>query len=89
MTRFNDQPWVDAGLTDGNFMTPTIERRGRSGDWAWEISSGTGIDREPIFGTTFLLWDGDRWLRRFDDDKLCYSMHEARAHVNATISATV
>jgi hypothetical protein len=78
---FNDQPWAEANLLDGNFMTPKVVKRGRRGDWAWEISRGEGLDREPIFGVTFLLWDGNAWTRRFDDDQLTYSLPEARTVV--------
>lgn len=37
-----------------NFLTPEILDRGMSpsGDIAWEISTGTGMDRQPIYGVT-------------------------------------
>jgi hypothetical protein len=40
----------------GNFMTPDIIARGmtKSGRFAWELSQGEGINRQPIYGVTVL-----------------------------------
>lgn len=35
-----------------NFMTPDVLRYGVTSGYAWEISEGTGIGGEPIFGLT-------------------------------------
>lgn len=37
-----------------NFMTPDILRYGITDGYAWEISEGTGISKEPIFGLTVI-----------------------------------
>ena len=84
MPRFNDQPWHDADKLEPNFMTPHIIERGRSGDWAWELSEGEGMEREPIFGCTFLLWDGERWQDP-PESALKFSEPEARAYIEGVI----
>ena len=93
MVHFNDEPWVEAGVNSPNFMTPQIIERGRSGDWAWEISRGRGFEDEPIYGCTFLWWEEveNRWIKghEFDLDenpsKMVRSYQEAKEHVQQVI----
>jgi hypothetical protein len=35
-----------------NFMTPDVEKCGFKGDYAYEISVGTGLSRQLIYGVT-------------------------------------
>jgi hypothetical protein len=76
---FHDAPWDGKGV---NFMTPRILKRGRSGDWAWELSEGTGLEHEPIFGATFRLWDGKRWTDPEGDvSRLFFDRAEAKRYI--------
>ena len=40
--------------TSTNFMTPNVLKRGVKGNFAYEISEGTGFNHEPIFGVTLI-----------------------------------
>ncbi len=76
MSSLNDQPWFGKGV---NIMTPTILGRGRSGDWAWELSEGRGMEQEPIYGCTFLHWDGVSW--QDGPSEMRWSEADARAYI--------
>ena len=39
-------------FTGRNFMTPDVEKCGFAGDYAYEISAGTGLSRQLIYGVT-------------------------------------
>lgn len=72
-----------------NVMTPTIVRRGSKGRLAYEISSGTGIDHQPIFGFTVIqVGTFGRTERRRDLSKLCQSQGEVERAVKDLKDAT-
>lgn len=43
-----------------NFLTPEAVDYGIAGDYAWELSTGTGIWNESLYGVTVLELDGHR-----------------------------
>jgi len=68
-------------LKGKNIMTPHIVEYGNSGRFLFEISEGTGFDREPIFGVTVLeLLEDETVKRRCDLNKLFDDLEEARTH---------
>jgi hypothetical protein len=85
MTRFNDQPWVEVNKDQPNFMTPKILERGRSGDWAYEISEGKGFTGDTIYGVTFLHWNGEKWDDS-DASGLVYTLADAEERIHDTIN---
>jgi hypothetical protein len=48
-----------------NIMTPEPVEYGQlaNGLVLYEISTGTGMSEEPIFGVTFLVREGGKWMR--------------------------
>lgn len=40
-----------------NFMTPDVYCFGKSGNWIYEISTGTDFERMPVYGVTVLYLD--------------------------------
>lgn len=48
------------GTIGPNIITPTVEWRRMVGPYAVELSSGTGLEHEPLFGVTVLLANGER-----------------------------
>lgn len=86
MSAIYEQPWWGVGR---NFMTPTVLETGRSGDWAWELSTGEGFDREALYGTTFRRWVEGRWIDGWrlevDPSKLFFDEREARRHIGEVI----
>lgn len=66
------------GLTHPNFMTPEVLGYLDIGGPVVEISYGTGMDHEPIFGVTWSrLADGTCDPR----DRLCFSLQEVRTYL--------
>lgn len=69
----------DAGLRGRNFLTPEYIREYRlNADSAAELSSGRGIDHEPIYGVT-VVWHGARFGH--DKSQMFYSRGEAVAYI--------
>jgi hypothetical protein len=56
-----------AGLFEGrNFMTPDIVAYFNLGDGVWaELSTGTGMSRQPIFGVTIRPDPGNKRSKMF------------------------
>lgn len=76
---------IPSGIFRGaNFMTPNViehYRRTMRGRVAYvEISEGTGMSREPIYGVTFRYADGSElWRNGEKDPSACvYSLEAAR-----------
>jgi hypothetical protein len=72
-----------------NFMTPEVVDIAVVGDTAIEVSSGTGMENEPIFGVTKIQAraSGSGFAPKFDFDnvqdgtnKMFYNLNEARAY---------
>lgn len=63
-----------------NFMTPSPVEYGRAGPYAYEISVGTGIRRERIYGVTVIDWH--TLEKQFDKSGCVYSMAEAYELLN-------
>lgn len=71
-----------------NFMTPRILSRGmlargREGQAAaYELSEGTGIDHEPIFGVTVVrMWADGTTERWYDKSHMFHSRQEAETYI--------
>lgn len=62
-----------------NFMTPKIIRYGLSGGYAYELSTGTDMTNEPIYGVT--CCNAMLGTREIDKDKMFYTLEEAEAHI--------
>lgn len=63
-----------------NFLTPTIVDFGKRGAHLFEISTGTGINRQPIYGVTVITVRGDKC----PDHNGCFdSLEAAYAHARA------
>lgn len=54
MRKGADQLFREAFGGDVNFMTPNILKRGLRGGFAYELSTGTGFQNQPIWGVTLL-----------------------------------
>lgn len=66
-----------------NIMTPDVVEYGKTGDLIFEISEGTGFNREPIFGVTVLdITDEENPVRRSALNKLCHSLEEAQEYAS-------
>ena len=63
-----------------NIMTPEWLGYGWSGDFAYELTKGTGLTNEVIYGVTVV--SADR-IRRNDLSKLCHSLSEARTYISS------
>ncbi len=62
-----------------NMMTPDIIKFGESGGFIFELSEGTGFNREPIFGVTVLeLTEGEAPKRRSDLSQMFHNLTEAK-----------
>ena len=57
---------------DPNFMTPANRARGMFGGLAWELSSGRGFDRQPIYGVTCLRENDDGTIARESGLSSCF-----------------
>ena len=67
-----------------NFMTPGIMRVGKmSRNIAYELSTGRGMDNEPIYGVTLVMLDEStgRTERLFDDSQMFESIMEAVCYI--------
>lgn len=71
----------DDHIKGKNIMTPNIIGYGVHRDFAYELSSGEGINREPIFGVTIL--ERKSGYHRHDLSKMFYSLEEARNYLKA------
>ena len=60
-----------------NFMTPEIVKVGETEKYLYEISKGSGIDRETIYGVTFLEKDGKR-IAENDPSQMVYTLREVQ-----------
>lgn len=63
-----------------NFMTPDRLGYFEAGGFAVELSRGTGMDNQPIFGVTVRHFDGSRPAR--DASKLFQDEGHARNYIN-------
>lgn len=61
-----------------NFMTPNLVKYGKRGRLVYEISSGTGMRQQPIYGVTVLEIDG---TERSDLSTMFQSLREAEAYI--------
>jgi len=72
----------DAYNGQTNFMTPEVLRYGWLPDGcAYELSTGTGIGGQPIWGVTIV--DPKRPQDRPKRSKCCHSLEEAETHIKA------
>lgn len=71
----------DENLKGKNIMTPDVIRYGVAGRYAYELSSGTGLTREPIYGVTIVLRGSGE--RRHDLSKMCESLEEAESYISS------
>ena len=62
-----------------NFMTPKLSGYFQSGDYQCEISRGSGIDGQTIYGVTVV--NTDTMQHDHDLSKLCHSLYEAKAYI--------
>lgn len=69
-----------------NFMTPNILKRGKRGALHYEISQGTGIMNEPIYGVTVLEVHGQDVSKRRDLSTLFNSLNAAECYVRANFT---
>ena len=70
---FNGQP---------NFMTPRILNVGETDKYIYELSEGEGIERETIYGLTFLTKEGKR-IEKNDPSQMVRTLHEASKIIKA------
>lgn len=71
----------DAGLRDRNIITPQwLGEYWLNADSAAELSSGRGLDNEPIFGVT-VVWHGERFGH--DRSQLFHSRAAATAYIHS------
>ena len=70
---FNGQP---------NFMTPRILNVGETDKYIYELSEGEGIERETIYGLTFLTKEGKR-IEKNDPSQMLRTLHEASKIIKA------
>lgn len=52
MTRTQLHKRAEDYFVGRNFMTPDVDKCGFKGDYAYELSSGTGLKQQAIFGVT-------------------------------------
>ena len=65
-----------------NLITPRRLGIGALPGGAYELSTGTGIDHEPIFGVTVVRCNAsDNVARDIDASQMFYSREEARAYI--------
>lgn len=62
-----------------NFMTPHIVARGLRKNFAWEISSGEGIEHNTIYGVTIIKLPDEH---RHDKSMLFDSHKEAKQYIH-------
>lgn len=70
---------------DKNFMTPDFIGYRESGDLKIELSSGRGMDGDPIFGVTVVEVKGGEPKKRPDLSRLCFSRREADLAAEALV----
>lgn len=66
-----------------NFMTPNILGRGLLPGGAYELSTGSGFDHEPIYGVS-VVWlnlGGTTERAKYPVSQMFYSREDARAHI--------
>ena len=71
-----------------NFMTPNIMRYGKiHRNIAYELSSGEGIDRQPIYGVSFAVYipTQNRAIRAHGLSKGGFSLIEAEKYIRTVI----
>lgn len=61
-----------------NFMTPTVIRYGKQGDFLYELSRGAGLFGKPLFGVTVLDLDG---THRHDLSESFSTIEEAESYI--------
>lgn len=65
-----------------NFVTPTVIKRGFAGRFAYELSTGTGIYDEPLFGVTLIPADGSKREREsIDKSEMFFTKTDAVAYI--------
>lgn len=74
----------DDGTVRSNFMTSEPVAYGVSGRYAWELSTGSGIEPDTtLWGVTVILTDGTRTPDDEDDpSRMFYSEPEARDYIS-------
>lgn len=70
----------DQHIKGKNIMTPDVIRYGVAGHYAYELSGGTGIKREPIFGVTVLTRKFGE--HRHELSKMFFSIEEAEGWIS-------
>jgi len=65
-----------------NFLTPNVLSYGKAGRLLWELSTGEGIEHEPIYGVTVINVDGGR---EHDLSGCFHSRAEAEEHIRQKI----
>jgi hypothetical protein len=63
-----------------NIMTPNIVRFYEKSDKVVELTSGRGIDNEPIFGVTVRTREGGVWGDHENESKLFWDKRKAEAY---------
>lgn len=74
-----------------NFMTPHIERYGvtQAGNYVYEVSSGEGIDRQPLYGVTVIDCTGTKPVRDHDKSRSFTSKKEIGAYLRELAKGNV
>jgi hypothetical protein len=72
-----------SGTFEGrNFITPDIIRYGRVGEHWYELSQGSGIYGETVFGVTFRTSEGEPLIP--DPSSCCHSREDAETLIRET-----
>lgn len=66
-----------------NFMTPHVVSLQEKGNLIIEISSGTGFDRENIYGVSLFQWNGATFNNMHGWGQMFHSLKQARAYANS------
>ena len=72
-------------LKGKNFMTPNIIEYGNTGNFLYELSEGTGMSGQPIYGVTVLElldYETEEVRRRTDMGQCHDSLEDARDHID-------
>lgn len=64
-----------------NIMTPDIIRYGWRNHLAYELSEGTDMDNNAIFGVTVIDTSGTELDHDHNKSKLCKSLDEAKQYI--------
>lgn len=59
-----------------NAMTPRILKIEQVGNYFIELSEGTGLEHEPLYGVSVLFWNGQRFTPLHKLDNLNQSFYD-------------